>query len=284
MVKKYAIAGASSRALNMYHTAYDCDPSLGKIVGLFSNHASSAQALIDKTEGADFPIYEDFEKMIEETKPDTVIVTTIDSLHDVYIIKAMEMGCDVITEKPLTINEEKTNAILEAKNRTGKKLTITFNFRFIPYNQKVKELLDSGVIGQPLFVNLEYFNDLTHGSSYFRRWHGHLDQSGSLLITKGTHYFDLVDWWLGQNPVAVSAMVRRSFLVEIANNTAKDVWIANTKTVATFSGTLQRTNCLPTSTSKMRKRPSILGTSAVLLPTTISGTQWQSTSNTTKAH
>ena len=206
MRKKYAIAGASSRALNMYIQPMIREPELGEIVALFSRHPESAKQILEKADNAHIPIYADFDAMILESKPDVVIVTTIDSLHHKYIIRAMELGCDVITEKPLTVDEEKTNAILEAKQRTGRNLTITFNFRFIPYNQKIKEIIASGEIGEPLFVNLEYFNDYPHGSSYFRRWHGQLDQSGSLLITKGTHYFDLVSWWLDQDPVSVSCM------------------------------------------------------------------------------
>lgn len=206
MRKKYAIAGASSRALNMYIQPMIREPELGEIVALFSRHPDSAKRILEKADNAQIAIYDDFDAMIRESRPDVVIVTTIDSLHHKYIIRAMELGCDVITEKPLTVDEEKTNAILEAKQRTGRNLTITFNFRFIPYNQKIKEIIASGEIGEPLFVNLEYFNDYPHGSSYFRRWHGQLDQSGSLLITKGTHYFDLVSWWLDQEPVAVSCM------------------------------------------------------------------------------
>ena len=211
MSKKYAIAGASSRALNMYIQPITSTPEFGEIVALFSRHPNSAKNLLKDVENADFPIYGDFDQMIRETHPDTVIVTTIDSMHHEYIIRAMELGCDVITEKPLTVDEEKTNAILRTKNATGKNLTITFNFRFIPYNQKIKEIIKGGAIGKPLFANLEYYNDYTHGSSYFRRWHGQLKQSGSLLITKGTHYFDLVSWWLAQDPVSVSAMGTQKF-------------------------------------------------------------------------
>ncbi len=211
MGKKYAVAGASSRALNMYIQPIAANKDFGEIVGLFSRHPESAVNLLKDVRDADIPIYGDFEKMINETRPDVVIVTTIDSLHHEYITKAMEMGCDVITEKPLTVDEDKTNQILRVKNKTGRNLTITFNFRFIPYNTKLKEIIKSGAIGKPLFVNLEYFNDYIHGSSYFRRWHGQLSQSGSLLITKGTHYFDLVNWWLDDEPVSVSAMGTQRF-------------------------------------------------------------------------
>ena len=50
---------------------------------------------------------DDFDKMIAEQKPDAVIVCTMDSAHDDYICRAMNAGCDVITEKPMTVDEKK---------------------------------------------------------------------------------------------------------------------------------------------------------------------------------
>ena len=63
------------------------------------------------------PIYgaKDFDRMVRETKPDTVIVTTKDATHSQYIIRAMEVGCDVMTEKPMTTDEKKCRAILDTQ-------------------------------------------------------------------------------------------------------------------------------------------------------------------------
>jgi hypothetical protein len=51
--------------------------------------------------GVECPGFADFEEMIKQTKPDLVIVTTMDSTHHKYIIKGLEMGCDVLTENPV---------------------------------------------------------------------------------------------------------------------------------------------------------------------------------------
>ncbi|MBE7028154.1 MAG: Gfo/Idh/MocA family oxidoreductase, partial [Ruminococcaceae bacterium] len=67
---------------------------------------------------------DEFEKMIEVEKPDSVIVTSIDRTHHKYIIKAMEMGCDVISEKPMTMDENKCQQILDAIEKTGKELRV----------------------------------------------------------------------------------------------------------------------------------------------------------------
>ncbi len=75
---------------------------------------------------------EDFDRMIGETKPDCVIVTSRDSTHDGYICRAMELGCDVITEKPMTIDEVRCQRIIDTQKATGHKVTVTFNYRYSP--------------------------------------------------------------------------------------------------------------------------------------------------------
>ena len=95
--------------------------------------------------------------MMKETKPDAAIITTVDRFHHEYIIKTLEYGCDAITEKPMTIDEEKCNAILEAEKRTGKKVIVTFNYRFAPYVTRVKELIKEGAIGK-CSVDFEYLS------------------------------------------------------------------------------------------------------------------------------
>ena len=61
-----------------------------------------------------------FDRMVADTRPDTVIVTTVDATHHLYITRAMELGCDVITEKPMTTDAAKMRAIFDAIARTGR--------------------------------------------------------------------------------------------------------------------------------------------------------------------
>jgi predicted dehydrogenase len=149
--------------------------------------------------------YTDFRKMIEETKPDAVIVTTTDCFHAKYICLAMEMGCDVITEKPMATDEKMTQSIIDTEKKTGKKLIVTFNYRYSPEAVKIKEILLSREIGEITSVDFNYYLDVYHGASYFRRWHGFKQYSGSLLVHKATHHFDLMNWWLAAEPVEVNA-------------------------------------------------------------------------------
>ena len=152
------------------------------------------------TYGAD-----EFEKMIKETKPDTVIVTSIDRTHHRYIIKAMELGCDVISEKPMTVDAKKCQEIIDCIERTGKKLRVTFNYRYAPHNTKIRELIMNDTIGEIKQVHFEWLLNTSHGADYFRRWHRDKRNSGGLLVHKATHHFDLVNFWLGTYPKRVFA-------------------------------------------------------------------------------
>ena len=151
------------------------------------------------------PTFTDFDQMIKATRPDTVIVTTKDSTHDQYIIRAMELGCDVITEKPMTTDEKKCQAILDAEKKYGKKLIVGFNLRYFAVSEKTKEILQSGVIGKITSVDFHWYLNTSHGADYYRRWHAYKRNSGSLWVHKATHHFDLINWLLEAEPVEVNA-------------------------------------------------------------------------------
>lgn len=154
---------------------------------------------------------EDFDRMIAECKPDSVIVTTKDRDHEYYVTRAMELGCDAITEKPMTVDEVRCQRMIDTQRRTGKKLTVTFNYRYSPPRTQIKDLLMSGVIGNVVSVDFHWMLNTGHGADYFRRWHRHRENSGTLLVHKATHHFDVVNWWLSSVPEAVFARGARNF-------------------------------------------------------------------------
>lgn len=149
-------------------------------------------------------------KWLKPLTPDIVVVTTVDAYHSDYIVRALELGCEVITEKPMTINAEKCKLILDAEKRTGHKVSVTFNYRYMPFATAIKSLISDGAVGDIFSVHFEWLLDrnmdiLAHGTSYFRRWNSRMEKSGGLLVHKSTHHFDLVNWWIQQKPQTVSA-------------------------------------------------------------------------------
>jgi predicted dehydrogenase len=152
------------------------------------------------------PTFADFEKMMKTVKPDTVIVTTVDSLHHEYIIKAMEMGANVITEKPMTIDEISCEQVIQAEKRTGKKVLVGLNYRYGSIFSGIKQQLASGRIGRITSVDFHWYLNTYHGADYFRRWHRLKEKGGTLLVHKSSHHFDLVNWFLDSDPSVVFAM------------------------------------------------------------------------------
>lgn len=170
-----------------------CDHNLGRL------------AYVSEMLGNICPTFVDYEKMLRDTKPDYVIVTTVDSTHDEFIVKALEMGFNVITEKPMTTDEVKCKRILDAEKKTGKKVIVAFNYRHSVHAMQLKELLVKQRIGKVTSVDFNWYLNVYHGADYFRRWHGRMDKGGSLWVHKATHHFDLLNWWLNSEPVEVSA-------------------------------------------------------------------------------
>jgi predicted dehydrogenase len=211
IMKKFVQVGCGIRGIEGY-----AEPILKdfkehiQLCGVYDINPKRA-ALVSYYGGVDVPVYDDFDEMLRSIKPDTVIVTTIDCMHDFYVIKALEAGCDVIVEKPMTTTFEKANAIKVAEEKSGKTVTVVFNLRYLPFFARVKELLKSGVIGDVLSVHYEWLLDTQHGADYFRRWHRKRENSGSLLVHKSTHHFDLVNWFLEDDPVAVNAFGSRRY-------------------------------------------------------------------------
>lgn len=152
------------------------------------------------------PTYTDFEKMMKETNPELLIVCTVDATHHEFIIKGMEMGANILTEKPMTTDEKKIQAILDAEKRTGKHCRVTFNYRYSPHRAKMWELLHSGEIGELTSVDFHWYLDTSHGADYFRRWHRLTEKSGSLWVHKASHHFDLLNWWIDSDPETVFAL------------------------------------------------------------------------------
>jgi predicted dehydrogenase len=152
-----------------------------------------------------------FAEMLRAERVDTVVVTTVDALHDVYTVPALRAGCRVVSEKPMTTDAESCRRILDTVTETGGDLSVAFNYRFNPVHELVRDELRSGAIGDVLSVHFEWLLDVRHGADYFRRWHREKANSGGLMVHKAGHHFDLVNWWLGARPERVFALGRLAF-------------------------------------------------------------------------
>lgn len=214
---RYALVGTGGRGMMYVDAICGTYRAHATLVGLCDLSHTRMQvyndALAARHDHAPVPTYhaDSFDRMVQETRPDIVIVASMDSTHHRYIIRAMELGCDAITEKPMTIDAGKAQAIVDTIAVTGRHLRVTFNYRYAPLATRVRELIMDGAIGKPLHVDFSWVLDTRHGADYFRRWHREKDKSGGLLVHKATHHFDLINWWIASFPEEVFAMGNLGF-------------------------------------------------------------------------
>jgi predicted dehydrogenase len=210
---RLALVGTGSRGMNMWgKQVIDTYKDYVEMVALCDiNHKRLAWA--KDYLGVNLKTYssKDFDLMIKETKPDTVIVTTTDSFHEKYIVRAMELGCNAISEKPICTEAEQCQNILDTEVKTGKKVNVGFNVRYMVESEEMKKIISSGELGKIISVDYQEYLDTSHGASYFRRWHGKQKYSGSLLMHKSSHHFDLINWLLESEPEEVKAMGKTAF-------------------------------------------------------------------------
>jgi predicted dehydrogenase len=203
--RRYAIIGTGHRGTGMWGAdVVGKYADVIELVGLADTNPKRAEAA-RRLIGVDCPIFTDFDRLCREARPDLLMVTTVDATHAGYIVDALGRGIDVVTEKPMVIDEAQCQAVLDAERRTGRKIVVTFNYRYAPKHRKVKELLQEGAIGRVTSVDFSWYLDVYHGADYFRRWHRLRASGGTLFVHKATHHFDLMNWWLGADPVEVVA-------------------------------------------------------------------------------
>lgn len=209
--RRFAIVGTGGRSNSFANPIYQRFSDDAELVALCDisvvRMKFRLKELKEQAGAPDLPLYkpDDFEKMLSENAVDEVIVCTMDSTHDEYIVRALKAGCDVTTEKPMTTDADKCNRILKAVEESGQRVRVAFNYRWMPPNTRVRELIQEGVIGEIRHVSMEYALNTSHGADYFRRWHSHKDCSGGLLVHKATHHFDLINWWTDSIPETIFA-------------------------------------------------------------------------------
>lgn len=206
--RRYAIVGTGHRARTYIEAITGPYRAVARIVAFCDPNAARADHYRAAYGLHDVQIVapEDFSPLLRQRRPDVVLVTSPDHTHDTYICAALAMGIDVITEKPMAIDEERVARIKTAAENSSARLAVTFNYRYSPRNSTVKQLLASGAIGTVTSVHFEWLLDTAHGADYFRRWHREKSSSGGLLVHKSAHHFDLVNWWLADTALSVYAV------------------------------------------------------------------------------
>lgn len=144
-------------------------------------------------------------EMCRRESLDAVIVTSPDYCHADHVITALRAGVrHVLVDKPLATTVQDCLRVEKVAAETGGHVAIGFNLRHQPLIRKIKELIQSGLVGDLMLIENQEFYD--GGRTYMARWNRRREWSGGLWIHKGCHDFDVFNWWNAQGtPTRVAA-------------------------------------------------------------------------------
>ncbi len=148
--------------------------------------------------------YKSLEEMCAKEELDALIITSPDRFHREHAITAIREGLHVLIDKPLAITVSGCREILDAAEKARKTVMIGFNLRHNPVLNRLKGILDDGMLGRVFLIeNREFYHG---GRTYMSRWNRRYEVSGGLWVHKGSHDFDVFNWLFGfPRPVKVSA-------------------------------------------------------------------------------
>ncbi len=165
----------------------------------------SALAEFRERFGADVFITLDYRRLLEQADVDAVFITTPDFLHEEHAVAALEAGKAVYLEKPMAITIEGCDRILETAFRNRSKLYLGHNVRHAAVFLKMKELVNSGAVGQVKVGWCRHFVAYG-GDAYFKDWHAERRNTTGLLLQKGAHDIDALHALCGGYTKRVTAM------------------------------------------------------------------------------
>jgi UDP-N-acetyl-2-amino-2-deoxyglucuronate dehydrogenase len=143
--------------------------------------------------------YDSARSMLDQAKLDVVCVCTPHPRHAEALILAAERGVHGVAEKPFTSTLEDADRALEASHKHGTLLSTMSQRRWFPAAQRVREAIDSGILGAKAILG-ESFCEMWRDEAYYRRdpWRGRWDtEGGGVLMNQAPHNIDFLLWYMG---------------------------------------------------------------------------------------
>jgi predicted dehydrogenase len=157
-----------------------------------------------------FAKLDDHRRLLDRRDVDAVLVASPDWLHEEHAVAALAAGKHVYCEKPLAITVKGCDRILLAARKARRKLMVGFNMRHMNFVRTMKEIVDSGAIGELRTAWCRHFVGFG-GKFYFHDWHAEKAKAGSLLLQKGSHDIDVMHWICGSYSRRVAGFGTRSY-------------------------------------------------------------------------
>ena len=167
-----------------------------QVVAVCGRNLEKVQALI-KNFNLKAKSYINYEDMLSDVNVDIVSECMPNYLHADEAVLAFKAGKHLILEKPAGINEEQTQRIIEASNKSGKLSVCSFVLRWHPLVRNIKKLLSQDAFGKVYFVQADYWHGIQKQFSSYS-WIKQKEFSGGAMITGGCHAVDISRYLNGE--------------------------------------------------------------------------------------
>ena len=195
------------------------------------------QKLLVKSLGKRYkvPSYTDYKELIVIEEPNFIVIATPNSLHKEQAIFALEKGCDVLIEKPVSFNIQDVKDIQDCADRTNQKVYCVLQVRLNPTVSLIKEVLNEGLLGE--IRGFSFTQRWQRPLEYFSGWRGEPDIGGGILYETGIHYLDILQYLIG-NPKEV--LSTKTYITKHKEGVIEDT-VYSLVDYGNFGGTIEST-------------------------------------------
>jgi len=196
----FAILGMGNRG-----TAYAANilkyPEQAQIVAMADNRRIRLDAANKYVHLTEEFLFDGADSILSRPKlADIMVIATQDSQHKDHAIRAMELGYDLLLEKPISNQLEEIVRIADVAKKLGRTVFVCHVLRYTPFYKQIKKLLDDGVVGRIQTVEAaEHVGYYHYAHSYVRgNWHKQADSS-PMILAKCSHDMDILLWLIGKD-------------------------------------------------------------------------------------
>lgn len=137
----------------------------------------------------------DYEEILKDSDVDLVLITTRHDQHASMVLESLNSGKNVFVEKPLALNSQELELIIESQQKSGKTLTVGFNRRFSPHIRKIKSIVGNSLMNVVATMNA--------GAIPANVWVHDMKVGGGRIIGEACHYIDLITYLTGSKVKSV---------------------------------------------------------------------------------
>ncbi|MGC9467532.1 MAG: Gfo/Idh/MocA family protein [Anaerolineae bacterium] len=149
------------------------------------------------------------EDVLNDPEIQGVIVTCETNRHREMVVAAAEAGKDILCQKPMALTLEDCDRMTEAAEKAGVKFVMAYQMRHDPSNQKIKEVVESGVLGQISLLRRRHCIPVLFSEAFVNgptKWHLDPEKNMGMFMDDASHATDFIHWIMGR-PISVMAEI-----------------------------------------------------------------------------